>query len=378
MRDARDSGRPHPAEGGHRLSMVHKTSNPETVASADSGLSPSMLFQVWKDASLAIFPGIPNLNPVADFNTGKVGGIRGKVYTLTDASRRNLMLYLAKLNRDAKGFTMTLTLPGDLQFITSARVHLSFKKLCNRLTASRIFPSVGFVWKRELQQRGALHYHLLIYGVEDQNTRNAFQTWISKHWNALVCVGLSEEETAKHHRWHLHRKNMEAVRGNIARYFAKYLGMPLEAVYELIPGRWWGKVNGNKALPVCACSSLTLPSRAAVIAHRLARKLLKKRADEAKHRAVAKTANLIGLDGQPLISQFGLIRVRNQVRKLDLAHFDRERCPPGTMLDLVIFTAPSFHGLKWGKSQPRGFAKYSKVRLISKNSPSVALQIQNT
>jgi hypothetical protein len=64
---------------------------------------------------------------------GNRGGKRGRVHTLSDASRHNLMLYLAKLNRDAPAFAMALTLPGDVQFLTSVKVHLALKTLCKCL-----------------------------------------------------------------------------------------------------------------------------------------------------------------------------------------------------------------------------------------------------
>ncbi len=322
------------------------------------------------------------------------GGVRGKVLTLSDASRRNLMLYLAKLNRDASAYTMALTLPGEVRFLTSAIVHLAFKKLCNRLTASRLFPDVGFVWKRELQRRGALHYHLVLYGLEDEKTRSAFQRWIAAQWNALVCVGLDGEERGKHLRWHLHARNMEKVRGNIARYFAKYLGKPLETVFEEIPGRWWGKVNG-KAVPLSVCSEMPMPERAAILAHRLARKLRQKRADEAKHRSTAKAMGLVDPKGEPLVSQFGLLSMRDRLRGLRLQSLaDLDSLPVATQRAfdyLILF--PHANGLKWGKAKlfpkpkkkilerdgnkARRFrsVRFSGIKLISAQSPRTALQI---
>jgi hypothetical protein len=350
-----------------RLSIGHKTSNPKPTT--------ANLFQVWKDASLAIFPGIPNLNPNVEPPAANRGGKRGKVVTLSDASRRNLMLYLAKLNREAKAFTMALTLPGDVQFLTSAKVHLVFKKLCNRLTASRLFPSVGFVWKRELQRRGALHYHLLLYGLEHDETRAAFQRWIAGNWNDLVCASLSDEEKGKHLRWHLHAKNMEAVRGNIARYFAKYLGKPLEIVREEIPGRWWGKVNA-KALPLSEIAEMPLPARAAVIAHRIARKLLQKRTNEAKHRAISKAVGLVDSNGNALISPFFLLGMRNRFRNLDLRNLDLNSLPVRSQRAYdFLFLIPANKGLRWGKAKRSKFGRFSRVKLISNQSPATALQI---
>ncbi len=355
--------------------MVHKTSNPKLADHGKPGSPPANLFQVWKDGALAIFPGIPNLDPRAQSDQGNRGGKRGKIQTLSDASRRNLMLYLAKLNRDAPAFTMALTLPGDVQFLTSAKVHLAFKALSNRFTASRLFPTVGFVWKRELQRRGALHYHLVLYGLENEDTRSAFQCWISKQWNALVCVGLSDEERAKHLRWHLHTKNMEKVRRNIARYFAKYLGKPEETTFEEIPGRWWGKVNG-KALPISACSEMRLPKPAAIIAHRIARKLRQKRADEARHRAICTANGLTNPKGEPLISQFGLLAMRSRIRNLDHRNLDWDCFPPGTERALDwLYLIPSVKGLRWGKAKRSKFARFSRVKLISGQSPASAIQI---
>lgn len=375
MRDARGSGHPHPPEGGHRLSMVHKTSNDKASGCPDSNPSPANLFQVWKDASLAIFPGIPNQNPNQETSTGNRGGKRGKVVTLSDASRRNLMLYLAKMNRDAKAFTMALTLPGDTQFLTSKKVHIAFKSVCNRLTASRLFPKVSFVWKRELQRRGALHYHLLLYGLEHEETRAAFQRWISRNWNALVCVDLSDEEKGKHMRWHLHLKNMEAVRGNIARYFAKYLGKPLVSVCEEIPGRWWGKIN-TKALPLSDVAEMHLPVRAAVIAHRVARKLLQKRSDEAKHRAIAKATGFTDSKGEPMASQFRMLIQRNKIKGLNPESLDLDSCSVAIQRawDQCILI-PTNKGLRWGKTKQSKRAKFSRVRLISNQSPATAFQI---
>lgn len=271
-RDGRDSGRPLLHTGEHLLSMVHKTRSPISTDRPQTSSPPAKMFKVWKDGSLAIFPGIPNRGPQAVTLSTSNGGKRGKVSWFSDASRRNLMRFLAKIRRDAEAWTMALTLPGDFKVISSERVHLAFKKLCDRCTASHRFPGVSFVWKRELQRRGALHYHLCIFGVASEETRKAFQEWMALQWNDLICEGMPKVEREHHLWWHRRSKNMEKVRGNFAGYFAKYLGKPLDQEHEEIPGRWWGKVN-LKALPLSECSKMPLPERAAILAHREARKM---------------------------------------------------------------------------------------------------------
>lgn len=358
-----------------RLSIGHKTSNPNSALESKSARPAANLFQVWKDGSLAIFPSIPNLNPNQETQGANRGGKRGKVSTYSDASRRNCQLFLAKLNRQSKAFTMALTLPGNVEFLTSAKVHLAFKTLCNRLTASRLFPDVSFVWKRELQRRGALHYHLLLYGLENEGVRTGFHRWIAENWNDSVSIGLSEREKKKHFSWHSHTKNMEAVRGNIAGYFAKYLGKPLETVSEVIPGRWWGKIN-LKALPLSVGSEMPMPKRAAIIAHRIARKIAFKRANEARHRTIARTMGLTDANGEPRVSQFGLLALRDRIRHIDHGNIDWGCFPGRTQraLDYLILM-PSLKGLRWGKSRRSKFAKYSRVKLISNQSPATAFQI---
>lgn len=355
LRDARASGRTQPHEAMHRLSMVHKTRNPK----------PQKVFQVWKSGSLAILPGIPNLDPRNLKSDQSRGGIRGIVTSLSDASRRNLMTYLATLNRDAQLYTMALTLPGDVSQLTSAKVHQAFKVLCNRFTASDRFQSVGFVWKRELQRRGVLHYHLIVSGLDELEGPHpiSFQLWFAKKWNELVCEGLSREEICKHWLWHCHEKNMQRVHGNIQSYFAKYVGKPLETVHEEIPGRWWGKVN-QKVIPVSEKSELTMPVRAAIIAHRVARKLQRKRADAAKHYRACKNMGMTDDQGRPTLSQFDLIAAKGgHLRGLQKSRFE----------DMVYFSPDK--GVRIGKAWVPKFVRFHKIKLISGQSPETALQI---
>jgi len=146
-------------------------------------------------------------------------------------------------------------------------------------------------------------------------------------------------------------------------YFAKYLGKPLEGVREPIPGRWWGKVN-SKALPVAERLDTILSARASVLAHRLVRKLLQKRADAAKHYTMARKLTMVGFNKEPLLSQFGMIAMKG-------GHLSQKEARFGEVMTDVA----KFHGKRWGKSRKRGFGKFSKIRLISNSSPATAIQI---
>jgi hypothetical protein len=362
-RDARDSGHAPSAAGTHRLSMVHKTRT--STKEGHKAKKALHTFEVWERGSLAIFPGIPNHDPKANKSDQSPGGLRGKVTSLSDASRRNLMKYLATLDRDASLYTMALTLPGDVSQITSPIVHEAFKKLCNRFTASEKFPDVGFVWKRELQKRGVLHYHLIVAGLNEEEgpTPKSLQAWIAYEWNQLVCEGIDPEGKCQHWLWHCHSKNMERVFGNIHGYFAKYVGKPLENVHEEIPGRWWGKVN-TKALPVAEKKEIAMPERAAILAHRVARKIAKKRANAAKHYRICKDLGLLDIDKKAFLSEFALIAAMH--RTLPRGEKGRH--------DEMMFCAKE-KGKRWGKAKTPKFVRFQKVKLISRHSPDTSIRI---
>lgn len=154
---------------------------------------------------------------------------------------------------------------------------------------------------------------------------------------------------------------MGRVRGNMASYFAKYLGKDEEELHAFIPGRWWGKVN-QKALPLSKCSELELPLRVAIIAHRIARKIKQKRADEARHLMISKKCGLMDFKGNPTHSQFRVLAMKN-------GH-------AATPLEAAIVChIPKLKGHRWGKANFKGTAKFAAVNLISNTSPKTALQI---
>ncbi len=149
---------------GHvRLSIAH-TARPE---SSSSPLLAPNTFQVWPDASLAIVPAGRNLSPNKR-NTAAVRGIRGKIETLSRGARTRLRNYLSMIRRDVEAWTMALTLPGEFGHLPPERVHSLWRKISNRITDSKRFAHVGIVFKRELQKRAALHYHLAFYGIRDE------------------------------------------------------------------------------------------------------------------------------------------------------------------------------------------------------------------
>src|SRR5918993_3037296 len=93
-------------------------------------------------------------------------GTRDKVRGFSRASRRNLLLRLASINRGAfKAFRgriifVTLTYPGEYpQDPVVCKRHL--KALRKRL--QREYGTFAAFWRMGIQQRGAWHFHLLLF-----------------------------------------------------------------------------------------------------------------------------------------------------------------------------------------------------------------------
>ena len=329
--------------------------------------------RIWKKGSRADLPGISDMNRRNKTHTPPTRRPRGIIETLSDASRRNLGLKLATITWSALAFTMALTLPGDFTGISSAWAKCCFVKLLNRSTASRdpLIQRVGWLWKQELQQRGAVHFHLVLYGLLESD-QLLVQTWFAENWNDLICEKSTPEERTKHFLQHMrqaggrnaHGKpelgNFQEIR-DFAGYFSKYLGKDAEAqlAEEPIPGRWWGIVN-RKCIPWAELAEVELPRRVRLHAQRVARKIRQKRADAAKHRADMKVIDAVhhlgDNMGKPIISQFQL------------------SCGRGALTWLVRATA-KMKGVRLGKCKFPAAMQFSAVKFIGKDAPQMVGRI---
>lgn len=277
--DARASER-RPAPPSALLSMGH-------IASP-----PAPTIKIWKDGARADFPASP-LRGERRKPRPPEPSKRGDVTVFSSKSRRRLLRGLSVLRVDSPCHTLALTLPGETGHLTHEIVIKAFRLLMRRLSATGRFKTVSGYWKRELQKRGALHYHLLLYGLADDTLRAEFQTWMVGQWNRLMCVGLSDEETEKHRWWHAREENMQPV-SNMG-YFAKYVGKDADDDGQTpLKGRWWAAFN-KSALPVAPMSEAKLEEKAAAMLNRLARKMRQNRANAGKHVATSKALGGVGL-----------------------------------------------------------------------------------
>ena len=173
----------------------------------------------------------------------------------------------------------------------------AWKKHLDRwsVRVEREFPGLHLFWVIEPQERGAPHYHLLIYGLwkfglsahgerrglkrASWQVRQAFQRWVSQAWYEVVGSG-----DLKHLRT---GTSVRAVRsqGGVASYMAGYLTKHEVAWEGVAVGRRWGQKGRKHSAQVRAVRVESLHvSHAAV--ERTARRLRHSQAKIPFHRSL--------------------------------------------------------------------------------------------
>jgi hypothetical protein len=181
---------------------------------------------------------------------------RGKVAGFSQKSRMRLMRTLASVKRENLPFFVTLTFPADYPTIERAKRDLD--TFLKRL--ARKFPEVAGVWKLEPQKRGAPHFHLLIWGVEEGDLKK----FVPFAWYEIVGSG-----DPNHLLWHLGAlgngnklcvQRIEKQRG-VFWYASKYMSKEVGAQYAW--GRWWGVFHRGK-LPLGELVNVEVSEKKAV------------------------------------------------------------------------------------------------------------------
>lgn len=218
--------------------------------------------EIWRGASLVKCrrPPTHSLRVGAD----RCGGKRGRVRGFSKSSRRRMLQRISKVRNQVAPIFVTLTYPDEFPFDSAEwkrHLHNFFKRLF------RWCRMAGAFWKMEPQKRGAPHFHLLIWGVN----QFAFDAWCHKVWYEVVGSG-----DKKHLRRGAKVERLRSWRGAKS-YAAKYLGK-MQADSEIegwnYPGRWWGVFN-EKAIPWGECIRFAVPRKEAILIIRCMRRLLR-------------------------------------------------------------------------------------------------------
>ena len=174
------------------------------------------------------------------------GGIRGRIKGFSRASRRNLLRRLASINRSAfrayEGRLISITLTFPKEFPEDTETCKGHLKALRKRLARRYGPSSGF-WRLGIQERGAWHFHLLLFVPPSFGSLKELRSFIASSWYE-VCGEVSEGHLQAGTR-------VEEVRKwkSTTSYVERYLAKPERFPERVETGRIWGVWN-EEMLPV--------------------------------------------------------------------------------------------------------------------------------
>jgi hypothetical protein len=193
------------------------------------------------------------------FNAESGDRRRGVCKGFSSASRTAFMRWLGEIDTSAKAFTMCLSLPAEFLDVTHEQLAAAFKIMARRFASVRRFRKVAAAWKREQQKRGALHWHMVLWGLQCPSLEAEVRDWMVSTWLDVLAPHFAPEAIERMRKVHAHDRNWIELKGhNWACYVAKYLGKDLDAEASAVPGRWWGSWN-KKAVPRVDPQEVELP-----------------------------------------------------------------------------------------------------------------------
>jgi len=199
----------------------------------------------------------------------------GDISSFSDSSRRRLIKKMLRLERSrlSDGLFVTLTYheewPDDRQALKS--------QLNTLLQAMRRrWSSLRYVWRVELQERGAPHFHLLLWrsAAHEWEHEEDIYAWLVDTWQRISgCT------TGAHARHGVDLQRLTSWREALA-YTSKYVAKDDDIDTAPDLGRRWG---ASQSLPTDSYCRVHVNERGAHILRRLARKLLSSRGMEDSH-----------------------------------------------------------------------------------------------
>jgi hypothetical protein len=170
-------------------------------------------------------------------------GTRDRIRGFSRASRRNLLLRLASINRSAfKGRMIFVTLTYPHEYPDDPELCKRHLKALRKRFQREFEPFAAF-WRLGIRKRGALHFHLLLFVGPSIGSVGELRRFISSCWH---------EVTGKVSEGHLRAgTRVEAVKKwkQATSYVERYMAKPEEFPEGLRTGRIWGIWN-KELLPV--------------------------------------------------------------------------------------------------------------------------------
>jgi hypothetical protein len=173
-------------------------------------------------------------------------GIRDRVRGFSRESRTNLLRRLASINRGAfkafKGRMIFVTLTYPREYPEDPEVCKNHLKALRRRLQRKFGEFAGF-WRMGIQERGAWHFHLLLFVGPSVGPIDELRRFISSSWH---------EVTGKFSEGHLRAgTSVDVVKKwkEATSYVERYMAKPEEFPEGLETGRIWGIWN-KELLPI--------------------------------------------------------------------------------------------------------------------------------
>lgn len=170
------------------------------------------------------------------------GGTRGIVTEFSPASRKRLMRKGARIAAGRATF-LTLTYPKRFPSGKDSKNHL--RAFLERIR--RRHPNASGLWRLEYQQRGAPHFHLILYNLP------FIPFWKLRAWWADIISDYVDQQRPFIRINYL--TNDRAVKRYVSKYVAKSTDDPKAEgrlfnngsyLHDAAQGRWWGVFNSER------------------------------------------------------------------------------------------------------------------------------------
>lgn len=176
---------------------------------------------------------------------------RGEIVAFSRKSRRRMLILMNRCDfRKTRSVFLTLTFHSIPTIEDASK---SFRKFMKRLL--RRFPNLAAIWRKEFQQRGAAHYHVIVFNMPYLHWKEILRLW-------RACT--PDKEGSIHVRL---LRSAKAVIGYVAKYIAKVDATPVNTLLDVSPylaaegetsiGRCWGYVH-REALPLARATVIAV------------------------------------------------------------------------------------------------------------------------
>ena len=175
-------------------------------------------------------------NLVLVFSQNEGHGKHGNIKGFSRRSRQNLLRKMAKMDRTKLDFEpLFVTLTDQSEYMDDPRMFKTYLDNFNKRLIYK-FPECCAIWRIEFQKRGALHLHMIVFGV-----KYICRDWLAQTWTRIVDgdsrhlqAGTSIERS----------HGFKHTIGYCAKYVAKETDYTLDEDLKAKEiGRHWGIVN---------------------------------------------------------------------------------------------------------------------------------------